>query len=198
MKAIHFIFLLAFSAVSRDAARAQSASLTEESTRELRLRSIGPAVTPGRVADIAVDPRNRSIWYVATASSGLWKTSNRGTTWQPIFDDGGSYSLGSVTVDPNDSDVVWLGTGENESHRSVGFGDGLYKSTDAGQTWKRVGLHEFPAHRQESLLTRTIPKSSLPPRRGRSGRPAETVDCTKQRMAAGLGSLCSRFPKTRA
>ena len=140
MKASHFIFLLMFAAVSRDAARAQSSPLTEETTRELRLRSIGPAVTPGRVADVAVDPRNRSVWYVATASSGLWKTSNRGTTWQPIFDDGGSYSLGSVTVDPNDSDVVWLGTGENESQRSVGFGDGLYKSVDAGKTWKRVGL----------------------------------------------------------
>src|SRR5436189_3144840 len=106
----------------------------------MTLRSIGPALTPGRVADIAIDPRNRNVWYVATASSGLWKTSNRGLTWKPIFDDQGSYSLGCVTLDPNNPDVVWLGSGENQALRSVSFGDGVYKSTDGGQTWKHMGL----------------------------------------------------------
>jgi photosystem II stability/assembly factor-like uncharacterized protein len=115
-------------------------SLSANTVIEMNLRSIGPALSPGRVADIAVDPRNHNVWYVATASSGLWKSSNRGITWKPIFDDGGSYSLGCVTLDPNNPDVVWLGTGENQALRSVSFGDGVYKSTDGGETWKHMGL----------------------------------------------------------
>lgn len=106
----------------------------------LEFRSIGPSLTTGRIADVAVDPKNPSVWYVAAASGNLWKTENRGNTWTPIFDSYGSYSLGVVVVDPRDSNVVWLGTGENKNQRSVGFGDGVYKSTDAGKTWMRVGL----------------------------------------------------------
>ena len=94
----------------------------------------------GRIADIAVDPKNRSTWYIATASGGLWKTTNRGLNFQPVFDDQGSYSLGVVVVDPKNSDVIWLGTGENQAQRAIGYGDGVYKSTDAGHTWKKVGL----------------------------------------------------------
>ena len=97
---------------------------------------------PGRVADIAVDPRNRSIWYLAVASGGLWKSTNRGNDWQPIFDEGGSYSLGCVTIDPGNPDVIWLGTGENSSNRSVGYGDGVYKSIDSGKSWKNMGLRD--------------------------------------------------------
>lgn len=115
-------------------------ALNADLLRALELRSLGPALSPGRIADIAVDPTNRSTWYVAVASSGLWKTTNRGTTWTPIFDEGGSYSLGCVALDPRNPDVVWLGTGENQALRSVSFGDGIYKSTDAGQTWEHKGL----------------------------------------------------------
>jgi photosystem II stability/assembly factor-like uncharacterized protein len=114
--------------------------LAADTIRGLELRSLGPALTPGRVADIAVDPRNRNVWYVAMASGGLWKTTNRGITWRPIFDNYGSYSLGCVTLDPNSPAVVWLGTGENQSQRSVGYGDGVYKSTDGGQSWEPMGL----------------------------------------------------------
>src|SRR5215212_4814156 len=91
--------------------------LTADLLRGLAPRNIGPVMSSGRVSDIAVDPRNRSVWYVATASGGLWKTTNRGLNLRPIFDGGGSYSLGCVTIDPNNSSVVWLGTGENQSQR---------------------------------------------------------------------------------
>jgi len=116
--------------------------LAAEHVREVTLRSLGPTMMPGRVADLAVDPRNRSVWYLANGSSGLWKTTNRGNDWQPIFDEGGSYSLGCVTLDPGNPDVVWLGTGENSSNRSVGYGDGVYKSTDGGKSWKNMGLRD--------------------------------------------------------
>ena len=91
----------------------------------LELRGIGPALTGGRIADIAVDPRDPRTWYIAAASGNLWKTTNAGTTFTPIFDDQGSYSLGCVTIDPRDSLTIWLGSGENNSQRSVAWGDGV-------------------------------------------------------------------------
>jgi photosystem II stability/assembly factor-like uncharacterized protein len=106
----------------------------------LELRNIGPAIMSGRVIDIAVDPRNHSTWYVAIASGGVWKTVNAGTTFTPIFDSQPSYSIGCVTIDPNDSNTVWVGSGENNSQRSVSWGDGVYKSVDGGKTWKNAGL----------------------------------------------------------
>ena len=105
----------------------------------MRMRNVGPT-TGGRISDIAVDPKNESVWYVASASSGLWKTTNHGVSFTPIFENYGSFSLGCVTIDPNNSNVVWLGTGENNAQRSVDFGDGVYKSIDAGRTWTNVGL----------------------------------------------------------
>ena len=114
-------------------------ALTADMVRGLELRNIGPAYKPGRVGDIAVDPRDPKVWYIATASSSLWKTTNAGTTWTSIFDEGPN-SLGCLAIDPKNPDVIWVGTGENQSQRSVGFGDGVYKSTDGGKTWKNVGL----------------------------------------------------------
>ncbi len=116
------------------------AALTADTMRAIEFRSIGPTLSTGRIADVAIDPRNPSVWYIASAFGGLWKTSNRGITFTPIFDDGPSFTLCCVVIDPKDSNVVWLGTGENASQRSAHFGDGVYKSVDAGKTWKRVGL----------------------------------------------------------
>ena len=122
----------------------------EESTPEinesllsgLKLRGLGPALMSGRIGEIAVDPVKRSTWYVAASSGGVWKTENAGTTWKPIFDNYGSYSIGTVAIDPNDRFTIWVGTGENNSQRSVGYGDGLYKSVDGGNSFEKVGLDE--------------------------------------------------------
>jgi photosystem II stability/assembly factor-like uncharacterized protein len=111
-----------------------------EALKRLSLRAIGPCFTPGRIGDIAVDPKNRNVWYVALSSGGVWKTTNRGTTFKPVFDEQGSYSIGCLAVDAKNPQVVWVGTGENQSQRSVGFGDGVYRSDDGGATWKNVGL----------------------------------------------------------
>ncbi len=108
----------------------------------LELRGIGPALTSGRIADFAVDPRNRKRYFVAVASGGVWKTANAGTTWTPVFDAQPSFSVGCVTLDPKNPDVVWVGTGENNSQRSVAYGDGVYKSEDGGKTWKNMGLKD--------------------------------------------------------
>ncbi|RPA69967.1 glycosyl hydrolase [Cyclobacteriaceae bacterium YHN15] len=109
-------------------------------SKGLYLRSIGPAVMGGRIADIAVNPLQTSTWYVAVGSGGLWKTTNSGTTWTPVFDAQASYSIGTVALDPNNPEVVWVGTGENVSGRHVGWGDGIYKSMDGGTTWQQMGL----------------------------------------------------------
>ena len=106
----------------------------------LKLRSIGPALMSGRIADIAVHPQRQSTWYVAAGSGNLWKTVNAGTTWTPIFDDQGSYSIGCVQLDPSNPEVVWVGTGENVNGRHVGYGDGIYVSRDGGTSWKKMGL----------------------------------------------------------
>ncbi len=106
----------------------------------LKFRGIGPALMSGRISDIAVHPKKQSTWYVAVGSGGVWKTVNAGTTWTPIFDGQDSYSIGCVTLDPTNPDVVWVGTGENVSGRHVGYGDGIYKSLNGGKTWKNMGL----------------------------------------------------------
>ncbi len=116
------------------------AGINEQVLKGLELRSIGPGISTGRVQDVEIDPKNPNVWYVASAFGGLWKTVNRGITFEPIFDSGPSFTLCCVVVDPRDSNTVWLGTGENTSQRSAHFGDGIYKSLDAGKTWKRMGL----------------------------------------------------------
>ncbi len=106
----------------------------------LNFRNLGPALMSGRIGDIVVDPTDRSTWYVAASSGGVWKTTNAGVTFRPIFDGYGSYSIGCLAIDPSDHFTIWVGTGENNSQRSVGYGDGLYKSTDGGASFKKVGL----------------------------------------------------------
>ena len=106
----------------------------------LKARSIGPAMTSGRVMTIAVDPSNQAVIYIGAASGGVWKTVNGGASWQPVFDSQGSFSIGWIALDEKRPNVVWVGTGERNSQRSVSYGDGVYKSEDGGRSWTNVGL----------------------------------------------------------
>ncbi len=108
----------------------------------LKFRNIGPAFTSGRIADFAVNPTNHSEFYVAVASGNIWKTTNKGITFEPVFDQYGAYSIGCLAMDPNNSNVVWAGTGENNHQRALGYGDGVYKTVDGGKSWKNMGLKE--------------------------------------------------------
>ncbi len=114
--------------------------LNEGALSAFAFRAIGPALMSGRIADIAVHPVHPNTWYVAAGSGGVWKTVNGGTTWTPIFDHYGSYSIGCVTIDPHDPETVWVGTGEAVGGRHVGFGDGVYRSRDGGQSFEKMGL----------------------------------------------------------
>jgi len=144
---VRFALVLALAAslgTGADAQQANTAKTTESRVDAafggLALRSIGPALTSGRVADIAVDPTDHRIWYIAAAAGGVWKTTDAGISYTPIFDGQGSFSIGAITIDPKNPAVVWVGTGENNVQRVVAYGDGLYKSIDGGRSWKNVGL----------------------------------------------------------
>jgi photosystem II stability/assembly factor-like uncharacterized protein len=131
---------------NQDSARTDAAGDTTPGDRSslggIRLRSIGPGMISGRITDLAVHPRDKKTWYIGVAAGGVWKTTNAGTTWTPVFDQQSTYSVGTVVIDPKNPNVVWVGTGENNAQRAVAYGDGVYKSVDAGRTWQNVGLKE--------------------------------------------------------
>jgi len=120
----------------------QGAFLVSSVFDKLQWRCIGPANPGGRIDDVAVVESNPYIIYVATASGGLWKTSNNGVTWKPIFDNQTTSSIGDVTIANSDPDIVWVGTGEPNNRQSSSWGDGVFKSTDGGHTWKNMGLRD--------------------------------------------------------
>src|SRR5947209_3535546 len=131
------VLLFSFSAIAQKKKVAEPAkddALKSETFSGLSFRSIGPAVTSGRVVDFAVNPQNTKEYFVAAASGGVWKTSNGGISYNPVFENEGSYSIGCVRIDPNNSNVVWVGSGENNNQRSVAYGDGVYKSEDGGKS----------------------------------------------------------------
>ena len=114
----------------------------ETAFERLEWRSIGPANMGGRTADVEGVPGDPNIVYVASASGGLWKTTNGGVSWKPIFERYGTISLGDIALAPGNPDVIWAGTGESNTRNSVSFGDGVYKSTDGGKTWQHMGLKD--------------------------------------------------------
>lgn len=143
------LLLMALTLISILSQAQKTASKKEESKDPLAnastfnaliFRSIGPAVVSGRISDIAVNPKKKTQWIIAVASGGVWKTDNAGVTFNPLFDSQASFSIGCVALDPNNSNVIWVGTGENNNQRSVAYGDGLYKSEDGGKSWSNMGL----------------------------------------------------------
>ena len=145
---LHTLFLLLFLFSAPQALLAQDdddngdekSTLTSSLLGGLKFRNIGPALPSGRIIDLAVNPENHAEYFVAVASGGVWKTTNDGISFTPVFDGENSYSIGCVTLDPNNPHTVWVGSGENNSQRSVSYGDGIYRSTDGGKSWKNMGL----------------------------------------------------------
>ncbi|MBK3515965.1 VPS10 domain-containing protein [Carboxylicivirga marina] len=141
------IALMAFSLPSnaqknkkKSSSKSEPFALTSEMLNMYQFRNIGPAAYSGRISDFAVNPENTSEYYVAVASGGLWKTTNHGTTFEPIFDDQPVFSIGCLAMDPNNANVVWVGTGENNTQRNLAYGDGVYKTTDGGKSFTNMGL----------------------------------------------------------
>ncbi len=127
---------------------ALGAGIDTKKLEALKPRSIGPAAMSGRVTDIAVDPRDSDHIYIGSASGGIWKSTNGGVTWSPIFDDQHSASIGALAIDPLNPDVIWAGSGEGNPRNSQSIGTGIYKSIDAGRSWTRMGLeHTEHIHR---------------------------------------------------
>jgi len=132
--------LIALTSITSGQGGSEPDSLKNISLTGLSFRSIGPAVTGGRVVDIAVNPFNFSEYYVASGHGSLWKTNNSGVTFSPVFDGNKSYAIGCVKIDPTNTNVVWVGTGENNNQNNVIYGDGIYKTEDGGKSWKNMGL----------------------------------------------------------
>ena len=139
---IWFLFVviaLCFFISVSDGATKSTVKVNTSLFKTLKWRCIGP-FRGGRVTTVAGVPGEQLVYYFGATGGGVWKTTNNGITFKPIFDHQGSYSIGCVTIDPNNHNVVWVGTGENNNQRVVSYGDGVYKSEDGGNTWKNMGL----------------------------------------------------------
>ena len=150
MKNTQFLILLVFllagtsafsqRATSKPQVAPSNSQLNDTTFAGLKVRNIGPAFMSGRIADLAIHPEDENFWYVAVGSGGVWKTTNGGTTFTPVFDEQKSYSIGCVTIDPKNPHIVWVGTGENVGGRHVAYGEGVYRSDDDGAHWTNMGL----------------------------------------------------------
>jgi hypothetical protein len=116
--------------------------LTDVLFKNLKARAIGPAIMGGRVSDIAIDPRNPFVFYVALGHGGIFKSGDAGVTFDPIFDKQPDLSIGAIAIAPSDSDVIWVGTGEANDRNSSDWGNGVYRTTDGGEHWTNVGLKD--------------------------------------------------------
>ena len=144
LKAITFVLFFSYQQLSAQGSKNKTENKIPISSvlNGFKFRSIGPAFMSGRIADIAIDPSNENVWYVAVGSGGVWKTENSGTTWNPLTDNMPFYSTGCITIDPQNPSSIWLGTGENVGGRHAGIGHGVYHSSDGGKSWKDKGLNK--------------------------------------------------------
>src|SRR5947209_2679823 len=132
----------ALSASVTPAPSSAAPQLTDVLFKNLKARSIGPAVMGGRVSDIAIDPRNPFVFYVGLGHGGIFKSGDAGVSFDPIFDKESSLSIGAIAIAPSDSDVIWVGTGEANDRNSSDWGNGVYRTTDGGEHWKNDGLKD--------------------------------------------------------
>ena len=116
--------------------------LTDVLFKNLKARSIGPAVMGGRVSDIAIDPRNPFVLYIGLGHGGVFKSNDSGVSFDPIFDKQPVLSIGAIAIAPSDSDVIWVGSGEANDRNSSDWGNGVYRTTDGGEHWTNVGLNQ--------------------------------------------------------
>ena len=174
----------------------------------LRLRNIGPASMSGRVVDMDVVESNPSTWYVAGATGGLWRTEDNGVTWASTFD-APVHSIGDVAVFQPNPQIIWVGTGERASRQSVGWGDGVYKSTDGGKTWTALtnGLPDFSKGECERIVRESglswavfRPSALASPAKGAAGThgkrwvpPGATALTAGLRTLPGVGDLVARY-----
>ena len=163
------LLLAAVPVLAAPPVKAKATERADSPLADFPSRNLGPAVTSGRVGDIAVDPRKPDTWYVGVASGGVWKTVNGGTTWTPLFDKEGSFSIGCVTVDPRDSNTVWVGTGENNSQRSRGLRRRRVPQPGWREALGEHGPEGQRAHRQDPRGPAQQPGGL----RGRPGTPLE-------------------------
>jgi len=136
------LLLIVSSAVVGTAQDKNVNKLDDTFLKNLQFRAIGPANMGGRIDDIAVVESNPSTYYVGAATGGVWKTTNNGTTFDPVFDEQGSTSIGDIAIAPSDPSIIWVGTGEPNNRQSSSWGDGIYRSLDAGKTWTNMGLRD--------------------------------------------------------
>lgn len=137
-----FIIIFSILAMPQESKKDDKNPYKSATFNGLKFRALGPAVTSGRISDFAVNPNNIHEYYVSVACGNVWKTTNSGTTWTPIFDNYGSHSIGCLALDPQNFNVLYVGTGENNSQRSVSWGDGIYRSEDGGKSFKNIGLQK--------------------------------------------------------
>ena len=137
---ILFFWVYALSAQKIAPSSSLPISIDQSIINGLKFRNICPGKTGGRITKVIIDPNKKSRRFAAVASGNIWRTTNAGTTWEPVFDTYGAYAVGTIEFDPNNSNVVWAGTGENNAQRSVAKGDGIYKSINGGDSWQNMGL----------------------------------------------------------
>ena len=134
---VPFIFLLPPAPMG---AQAPGRPVADDSLEHLQWRELGPAVIGGRIDDLAVVEKNPDVIYVATASGGVWRTTDGAITWKPIFEHVGPMSIGAVAVSQSDPSIVWAGSGEPNNRNTSSWGAGVFKSTDGGDSWTLMGL----------------------------------------------------------
>ncbi|MFZ1375495.1 MAG: hypothetical protein WAS25_02755 [Geothrix sp.] len=156
LRPLFLALLCGIPVAAQKAQAARPAAPTVEAARlaALKVRSLGPATMGGRVSDIATDPGNADTFYLGLATGGVWKTANAGATFTPLFDKQGTASIGAVAVAPSNPRVLWVGTGEANDRNSSGWGKGVFRSVDGGETWAQAGLEG----------SRTIPRIVVHPK----------------------------------